>query len=178
MQKNSPAWTSRLLLALVLAAVCIGLDQYTKKLAVEHLQNEPTKSYLGDTLRIQFALNPGAFLGFGNRLSEDARFWLLTVATGVFLTAIAVYLVLHWRMVRIRFVSLVLIVSGGIGNLIDRAFDDGVVVDFLNVGIGWLRTGIFNVADMAITGGVIVLFLESFRKPEAEAQEDPAASSA
>jgi signal peptidase II len=49
-----------------------------------------------------------------------------------------------------------LIVGGGVSNLIDRLRYGGYVVDFLNVGIGSLRTGIFNVADMAIMAGVII----------------------
>jgi signal peptidase II len=43
----------------------------------------------------------------------------------------------------------------------------GSVVDFLNVGIGSLRTGIFNVADMAIMLGVALLLLAELRKPAA-----------
>ena len=55
-------------------------------------------------------------------------------------------------------VSYALLVSGGIGNLIDRVFRDGLVVDFMNLGIGsTLRTGIFNVADMAIMAGIFML---------------------
>jgi signal peptidase II len=50
-------------------------------------------------------------------------------------------------------------VGGGIGNLIDRALHQGAVVDFMNVGLGNLRTGIFNVADVALTGGAIALAL-------------------
>jgi lipoprotein signal peptidase len=50
-----------------------------------------------------------------------------------------------------------LFVAGGIGNLMDRIFHGGSVADFLNVGVGPLRTGIFNIADVAIMGGVLVL---------------------
>jgi signal peptidase II len=51
--------------------------------------------------------------------------------------------------------------------LIDRVIYDGRVVDFLNAGIGPIRTGVFNVADMAITTGAILLLIDSVRsKPE------------
>jgi signal peptidase II len=53
-------------------------------------------------------------------------------------------------------VSIALVVGGGVSNLIDRLRYGGYVVDFLNVGIGSLRTGIFNVADMAIMAGVLL----------------------
>jgi len=51
------------------------------------------------------------------------------------------------------------LLAGGIGNLIDRLFHNGLVIDFLNVGIGPIRTGIFNVADMAIMAGFGILLL-------------------
>lgn len=68
----------------------------------------------------------------------------------------------HWQVV-----GLSLIASGGIGNWIDRLTNDGRVTDFLNVGIGSLRTGIFNVADMALVIGVALYFLgTSSRAPQ------------
>lgn len=48
--------------------------------------------------------------------------------------------------------------------MIDRILHDGSVVDFINVGIGPFRTGIFNIADLAIMGGAIVLFFSTLRK--------------
>jgi len=55
-----------------------------------------------------------------------------------------------------------LFVAGGASNLIDRV-TYGMVIDFMNVGIGSLRTGIFNVADMAIMLGAGILLLEASR---------------
>lgn len=46
-------------------------------------------------------------------------------------------------------------VDGGFGNLIDRIFNEGRVIDFVNIGIGSLRTGLFNVADISITLGEV-----------------------
>lgn len=59
--------------------------------------------------------------------------------------------------------------GGGISNLTDRIFNDGRVIDFLNAGLGGLRIGIFNVADMCImtgTGLLCVLLLRSPKRPE------------
>jgi signal peptidase II len=58
-----------------------------------------------------------------------------------------------------RVVALALVAGGGISNLIDRLLYDGRVTDFLNVGIGGVRTGIFNVADMAIMAGALLLLV-------------------
>jgi signal peptidase II len=67
----------------------------------------------------------------------------------------------------VQHLAVVLLLAGGIGNLIDRLFHGGLVIDFLNVGIGPLRTGIFNVADVAIMAGFGILIL--YRGPSADA---------
>ena len=59
--------------------------------------------------------------------------------------------------------GLALVVAGGVSNLADRVAH-GAVVDFLNVGLGSLRTGIFNVADMAIMTGVGLILLWAHRR--------------
>jgi signal peptidase II len=138
---------------------CIGCDQWTKSLATEHLRQAPAMSFLGDTLRIQYAENPGAFLGAGSQLAPSTRFAILVVVNALFLGMIAGLVILKRPAGRGQHLAVVLLLAGGIGNLIDRLFHNGLVIDFLNVGIGPLRTGIFNVADMAIMTGFGILIL-------------------
>jgi signal peptidase II len=89
---------------------------------------------------------------------------LFTVATAVLLLLLVI---VAWRRACRRWaaVALSLFIVGGFSNWIDRLVD-GKVVDFLNVGIGGVRTGVFNVADVAImVGAVLFLFAESsFRR--------------
>lgn len=125
-------------------------------------------SYAGDMFRLQYAENTGAFLSLGASLPDHWRRWLFTILTGVFLLGLVVYLLMSKTLTRAAVVCLALVCAGGIGNLIDRIAYDGRVVDFLNVGIGPLRTGIFNVADMAITFGALLLLLENFRAGKSE----------
>jgi signal peptidase II len=54
-------------------------------------------------------------------------------------------------------VGLALIAGGSIGNLIDRLANGGFVVDFINVGAGEVRSGVFNMADIAVLTGALVL---------------------
>lgn len=68
-------------------------------------------------------------------------------------------------MPRATVVAWSLVLSGGLGNLVDRIRNDGRVINFMNIGIGSLRTGIFNVADVCITVGVVVLVLQALRQP-------------
>lgn len=56
-----------------------------------------------------------------------------------------------------------LICSGGVGNLIDRLTRDGYVTHFLNVGVGPLRTGIFNIADFVLLVGLAIIVLSGVR---------------
>ncbi len=157
------------MLATILLSSTIILDQLTKVWARESL---PTyvQSYLFDTFRLVHSENTGAFLSLGASLSETARFWIFTVAVGIFLLAALWMLYFGKGQDKWGTLALALVVGGGISNLIDRA-TRGSVTDFLNVGIGWLRTGIFNIADMAIMAGIGVLFYQSlFPKKSAENQ--------
>jgi signal peptidase II len=68
------------------------------------------------------------------------------------------------RAARATFIfALALVLAGGSSNLIDRFANDGYVVDFINLGVGPIRTGIFNVADVAITAGILLLLFQSWR---------------
>ena len=140
-----------------LAPLVVVLDHATKLLAVEHLRLAPRLTFLADTLRLQYSENSGAFLGLGAGLDPGVRFWLFTVAVGILLVVILGMLFTRNGVTRPEAAGLTLIGAGGFSNWIDRLLNDGVVIDFLNVGLGGLRTGIFNLADLAITGGVLFL---------------------
>jgi signal peptidase II len=147
--------TASRLLALVLVLTTIGCDRVTKHLATTHLADSPPRSYFADTLRIEYAENTGAFLGIGGELPDSLRTSLLQIGVGVALAALAVVaLRRNWQGVQLIGASLAF--SGGLSNLLDRIARDRVV-DFLNVGLGPLRTGIFNVADVAILAGMVLI---------------------
>ena len=145
---------------------CVGCDQVTKSMARQSLSGIGRISFFNDTFRLQYAENPGAFLSLGARIPENLRFWVFTLLVAAFLVGFSIYLIRSKRIDILQTVALALIVGGGFGNLIDRVFNEGRVVDFLNLGIGALRTGIFNVADIAITFGVAWLLILSVTKRE------------
>jgi len=150
---------TRLGFLFVTIPVLVALDQWTKRIATDQLMGEPAISLWGGLARLQYARNRGAFLGAGDALSTDARFLILTVGTGVLLLGVGFFLLRRWEMPRLRFGALLLILAGGIGNLIDRILY-GFVVDFMVVGLGVVRTGIFNVADVLITTAVVLLVFD------------------
>jgi signal peptidase II len=158
---------TRTLLLLVWVAVLLAVDQASKVYAMQHWK--PTAvtpiSYAGGVFRIQYAENPGAFLGLFGGLDPALRFWMLTAINGVILGAVGVCLLIGKPHDLWSWTALALILAGGIGNLIDRIRFDNHVVDFLILSTGPLdvpffgevRTGIFNVADIAITAGFLML---------------------
>jgi signal peptidase II len=152
-------------LALFAALVStIGCDRLTKHVASTTLPEGQVHSYLADTVRLVYVENPGGFLSVGANLPGVWRIGLFTVVTGTILlgtAAAAARLRLRgWPLIGVS-----LLVAGGASNWIDRVLR-GSVVDFLNVGVGPLRTGVFNVADMAIMIGAAVLVLASMSRHE------------
>jgi signal peptidase II len=141
------------LLALVVST--IGCDRVTKHVAADRLAGTAGQSYLADTLRLEYAENAGAFLSLGADWPAWARHSVLAAGTALLLAVIAIAAVRN-RWSGPALVGASLICTGGASNLVDRLVR-GSVVDFINVGVGPVRTGIFNVADLAITLGVVLL---------------------
>ena len=139
---------------------------------------------IGTSWAIAMALFPDATIRRGLGFSAGVAFVVQVVAFPIVRTmARRKNVMVGWGIgVMVRFVALfifalresskthltvsiafALFLGGGIGNLIDRLTNDGRVIDFMHIGIGSLRTGIFNVADMALMAGVFLLGLHSYR---------------
>ncbi len=142
---------------------CVGCDQATKTVAKEYLPRNEVLSFAHDTFRLQYAENKGAFLSIGASLPEKTRGLLFTVGIGAIVLGILGYLLLVPALPHATTVALSLIAGGGFSNLIDRIAYGGYIIDFLNIGFGSLRTGIFNIADVAIMAGAISLILRSLK---------------
>ena len=146
---------------LIAIGATIGCDRVTKHVAVNTLSEAPSRSFLADTFRLEYVENTGAFLGLGANWPHAVRTAVFGVGNGVLLVALAV-IAMRGRWPRLALLGVALFVAGGASNLFDR-ITYGMVIDFMNVGIGSLRTGIFNVADMAIMLGAGILVLEGYR---------------
>lgn len=146
-------------LALLIVAI-IALDQWTKVLAREHLSPFP-RTYAGGLLSLLHTENEGAFLSLGSTLPQATRALIFSGAVSV-AVLVALGLLILRRVHGADAIAVALIAAGGIGNLIDRLGRGGRVTDFLYLSAGPLHTGVFNVADIAITGGVLWLLASSF----------------
>ena len=116
---------------------------------------------LGDTVRIEYAENAGGFLSLGANLPPVARTAFFTVATGLMVFVLIIF-ALRRTFAGMPALGLTLFAAGGASNWIDRIVR-GSVVDFLNVGVASVRTGVFNVADVAIMLGAGIFVLSEFR---------------
>jgi len=160
-----PRIASRFVLVAI-ALVTIGCDRVTKQAATVMLAGAPVRSYLGDTVRLAYAQNPGGFLGLGADWPSPVRTSVFTVGTCILLLwLLAAASKRRWSSVAM--LGITLFAAGASSNWIDRVLH-GSVVDFLNVGIGPVRTGIFNVADVALMLGIaLVVFTEARATPNA-----------
>lgn len=165
--------TRRLLIILVVIVSCIGCDQATKNIASRSLVASAPVTLIDHIFHLEYTENSGAMMGVGAELSDRTRFWLFTVFAGFALTAILAFTLLDKTLNVAAILSLSLIVGGGLGNLVDRLFKGGVVVDFMIITLGPLRTAIFNFADLSILIGLMVLALSQIRWFSRSSKDNP-----
>jgi len=160
--ENSISRLRRAIYVVAALFVLIAADHVTKWIAIASLkESSEVYVFLGNLFRLQYAENTGAFLSLGAGLPDGIRSLIMTGLNGVILAGLIAYLFAARRIPIFPAIALTLIAGGGIGNLIDRIFRDGRVVDFMNMGIttnGFsLRTGVFNIADVAIMAGLFLI---------------------
>ncbi len=158
-----------ILLITIVVLLNIGCDQQTKQMAVDHF-NTPhylgkSYSYLNNFFKLTFAENEGAFLSWGTDLPPIVHTIFLKVIPVIMLIGMFIYSLFSKKVDRWQGIALAFIIGGGLSNVYDR-IAHGKVVDFMNMGIGDLRTGIFNFADVAILVGIGILFVAQYRQKE------------
>ncbi len=151
-------------LFITILSICISCDQQTKQMAKEKLSYSRPIEYLDGTFKLMYAENTGAFLGLGNTLSPNLKYlFLIFIPTFVLFLFTVTYFKVSNSIG--QFVGMSLIVGGGIGNMIDRVAY-GSVIDFMNIDLGGIRTGIFNFADVAVSFGLVLLLITIYRAKE------------
>lgn len=131
-------------------------DFLTKRLILAHadtLRYERVE-VLGDFFRLAYVRNPGAAMG----LAPFGR-WVLVAISAAAAAALVWLLLATDLRLRWRRLAMGLILGGALGNLVDRVFYGGLVVDFLDFGVGAHRFWAFNVADMGVSCGGVLLLL-------------------
>lgn len=145
---------------------CVGCDQATKSLARKLLTTSDSTLFLNGLLRFEYVENPGAFLGLGAQLPGTLRLLIFVVFTATLLAGMLLLVIKRRAGDQTQLLGMALLAGGGTGNLIDRIVNDGRVVDFVSLGVGSWRTGILNVADVAVFAGALLLLFALIRKKE------------
>jgi signal peptidase II len=148
---------NRRILYIVIIAGVLLLDQTTKKMVRATLSDFMPRHYAGRLITLVYTENAGAFLSLGDNLPPNVRAAVFDGVVAIGLLAAAVVLFLGKVTAHGDDLALAFIIGGGTGNLIDRIRFGGKVTDFIYMQAGFLHTGVFNVADMAITFGVLWL---------------------
>lgn len=169
----APVCLLRYALAGLLVASTVACDQATKRLAAEHLRDTAPRHLVGGTVQLLYTENPGAFLGLGARLPAAARFWVFTAGVPLALLAAMVLLLRASSYGGRDLAALSLLAGGGLGNVLDRVLNGGNVIDFLRIGVSALRTGVFNLADVAVVSGALLLIWTSFASRPVESANPP-----
>ncbi|WP_040281265.1 signal peptidase II [Psychroserpens damuponensis] len=135
----------------------IAIDQISKVLVRANFAYGEVKQLIGETFVMQYVENEGAFLGMGSDMNSTLKLLLLLILPSLVLGYLIYYIITNKSLDKLSLISLCCIAGGGIANVFDRiAF--GSVTDFFHIDLGGVfRTGIFNVADMSVSFGMIVL---------------------
>lgn len=150
--------------ALLFAGIVGGVlafDIATKEIVVRTINLYQQIPIIGDYVRLTYIHNPGA--AFGIEVGEHSRIVFLVLSALALVALGAMY----WftpASDRLRLAAIALICGGALGNLLDRVRSQAGVVDFLDVGVGTVRWPVFNIADIAVTTGAIILALSLWKE--------------
>ena len=137
--------------ALIGAAVLIVVDQIMKWLATLYIKPVGTMEIVPGFLDFTYHGNDGAAFGI---LSSQT--WIFVIITALVCIALVIGLFVYKKHTTLSRMACALIVAGGVGNLIDRVFNNGYVIDFIHIKF---FPPIFNFADCCVSIGVVLLFI-------------------
>lgn len=159
---------SRTASIILLIVANIAIDQISKFIVRAKIAQYEVIELIGEAFILTKVENEGAFLGMGSDLSPLFKWALLLILPVIVLGGVIYYILTNKSLDRLSLIAFCCIVGGGIANVFDR-FMYGSVTDFFHIDLGGVfRTGIFNVADMSVSFGMILLVIASFQQRKLE----------
>jgi len=152
-----------LILAIVVAN--IGCDQVSKKMVRQNIKPHETIHLLSNHLTVTRVENTGAFLSAGDSLPKTAKNILLSLLPVIALVLGTIFIFSKQNLPTSMLAGFCFVIGGGIGNVFDRIVY-GSVTDFLHINLGGFQTGVFNLADMSIMLGTLIILVQAFRKKQ------------
>ena len=153
----------RFLLIFVVLCSNIACDRISKHAVRQSIENNESIPVIGQYLTLTRVENTGAFLSFGEALPKIIKLIFLTIFPLVAVVLALVYILIRYDLPIMRLIGICTIIGGGIGNLYDRTLYVSVT-DFLHIDFVIFQTGIFNMADVSVLMGFLLLFLEYYSK--------------
>ncbi|MDB4949269.1 MAG: Lipoprotein signal peptidase [Gemmatimonadetes bacterium] len=151
----------------------VALDVVTKAAVEKALRLYEPVPVWGEVFRLTYIFNRGA--AFGLHVGDSSRFIFLGLAVIAVLVLFFMYRSTPWSD-RLRLIAIASVTGGAIGNLVDRVRSDRGVVDFLDFGLGTVRWPVFNVADIAVTVGAILLAISLWKEEQRNEHEERSAA--
>jgi signal peptidase II len=153
---------SRTAFIAILIVINIALDQVSKIWVRAKVEPFSEASIIGDVFTLHNVENTGAFLGMGSDLTQPWKTIFLLIIPITVLGLVVIHIIKDKAIDKMSLIGFCCIIGGGIANVFDR-FAYGSVTDFLHIDLGGkLRTGIFNIADVSVTTGMIMILVASF----------------
>lgn len=151
-------------IALLCVMLCnLGCDQISKEIARDRIDYRQVIEVVGDLFVLTKVENSGAFLSLGDEWPPAIK-WVALVALPLLILAYGLYVMFAAQYMSYRTAfGLAFAIGGGFGNMYDRLVF-GSVTDFMHLDFGLVRTGIFNMADLSITLGVMLIFADVARR--------------
>ena len=147
-----------LIIAVVSAAVLVFLDQLTKRVFKDLYLNNGETTVIKDFFYFSYTLNTGSAYGFLSDKSWGQTLFLIITPIALLGFSVALFFAAK-RMNKMLFIGLILVIAGTIGNFIDRVANKAVI-DFIIIRINGVNIfGVFNLADVLMTFGIILLFV-------------------
>lgn len=140
----------------------IAIDQISKVVVRANIEIKEVIELIGDKFILTNVYNKGAFLGMGSDMDPTLRLIFLLILPSIVLLYVIYYIVKTKELDRLSLIAFCCIIGGGIANVFDRIVF-GKVTDFFFIDLGGVfKTGIFNVADLSVTTGMIMLLFGGF----------------
>lgn len=159
---------SRSAFIIIIILVNIAVDQISKFLIRTYVIAGSVSDIIGSYFTLHNVENKGAFLGMGSDLNPTVKLIVLLILPIVVLSLVLRYVFKDKSIDKLSLIGFSCIIGGGLANMYDRMLY-GSVTDFFYINLGGVfRTGIFNIADLSVTGGMIIILTASFihRKKE------------
>ncbi|WP_196888404.1 signal peptidase II [Aureivirga sp. CE67] len=146
----------KIIISFIVILCNVSCDQFTKEKARAEILNNETIHVFSDHFILTKVENTGAALSIGKDLSPIPKIIFLQIFPIVVLLLMFVYIISDNKISKLNLIGISFIIGGGFGNIYDRVLYNSVT-DFMYIQFGSLHTGIFNMADVSVSIGTLLL---------------------